>query len=244
MSLLIDGYNLIFGTSVESRGGGGALQRMRTGLFEFLASQIDRSKYKTITVVYDAAKAPPGLANTFEDQGIKIHFARNHRDADELMEELIAASHSPGRLTVVSSDHRVQRAAKRRGATAVDSQVWFAEQRAQHFRKAKTKEVKPTGPLTAGETAAWMQFFGEFVIEEVVPHKTPAKRRTTPNNSSPANTQAQTQAPTGSSAQRMDDPASNRKRARRKPANPCAEKELDLNLANPFPPGYAGDLFE
>jgi predicted RNA-binding protein with PIN domain len=229
MSLLIDGYNLIFGTSVESRGRGGALERMRTGLFEFLATQIDRTKFKTITVVYDAANAPPALASYFEEQGIKIHFARNHRDADELLEELIEASHSPGRLTVVSSDHRVQRAAKRRGATAVDSQVWFAEQRASYFRKAKTKEVKPTGPLTAGETSAWMQFFGPIDLPEPKPFKAANRPQTTRVDAKPE-------------VQQITEPQ--RKKKRRKPTGATFEKDLNANLANPFPPGYAGDLFE
>jgi predicted RNA-binding protein with PIN domain len=234
MSLLIDGYNLIFGTSVESRGRGGALERARTGLIEFLASQVDRAKFKTITVVFDSANSPPGLASYFEEQGIKVHFARDHRDADELLEELIAASHAPGRLTVVSSDHRVQRAAKRRGATAVDSQVWFAEQRTTSQRKAKTKEVKPAGPLSAGETAAWMQFFGAFEIGEAAPVKTSVKKLAASKNLTPNSPP--------SSGQQLDAQVRNRKGQNSVDAG--MEKELNVNLANPFPPGYAGDLFE
>jgi predicted RNA-binding protein with PIN domain len=226
MSLLIDGYNLIFGTSVESRGRGGALERARTGLIEFLAFRIDRAKYKSIGVVFDSANAPPGLPAFFEEHGIDVHFARDHADADEMLEELISRSTAPGRLTVVSSDHRVQRAARRRGASAVDSHVWFAEQRAFSTRAAKVKEVKPAGPLSAGETEAWVRFFGEVQVEEEAAGF--AKREA------------------AADAQRRDAPAEEkkvRKRGKRRDSR-GGEKELRAGMLNPFPPGYASDLFE
>ena len=43
----------------------------------------------------------------------------------DLIEELIAAHATPKRLTVVSSDHRIQVSARRRGALAVDSEPWL-----------------------------------------------------------------------------------------------------------------------
>ncbi len=226
MSLLIDGYNLIFGTSVASSGPGGALQRMRTGLVDFLVTCVDRSKFKSITVVFDAANAPPGLSSTFEERGIHVHFARDHADADELIEHLIAASSSPGRLTVVSSDHRVQRAAKRRGATAVDSDLWFREQIAISQRKPKAREVKPSGPLSAAETDAWVRYFGEFEVAESTSDfgGTAAK---------PRSSQTETN--------RTDAPAPRKNRPKARETK--SEKELTADLANPFPPGYANDLF-
>jgi predicted RNA-binding protein with PIN domain len=55
-----------------------------------------------------------------------VRFAVRGRTADELLEELIAAEADPRNLLVVSSDHRVQRAARQRGAQYTDSQPWYA----------------------------------------------------------------------------------------------------------------------
>ena len=46
-------------------------------------------------------------------------------EADDLLEQIIAAHSVPKSLAVVSSDHRVQTAAKRRGAVSFDSQPWL-----------------------------------------------------------------------------------------------------------------------
>ena len=66
------------------------------------------------TIVFDAKQAPPGLPHQLDHGGITVIFARGYDDADELIEELIASNSTPRRLTVVSSDHRIQRAARRR----------------------------------------------------------------------------------------------------------------------------------
>ena len=50
-----------------------------------------------------------------------------YEDADSLIEELIQKNSTPKNLTVVSSDHRLHRAALRRKATPIDSDVWFDE---------------------------------------------------------------------------------------------------------------------
>lgn len=227
MSLLIDGYNLIFGTTVASSGRGGALERMRNGLIDFLDTHVDRARYKSITVVFDASNAPPGLADTLESRGIHVHFARNHADADEMIEHLILASSSPGRLTVVSSDHRVQRAAKRRGATAVDSSFWFREQIALSQRRPRAREVKPAGPLSPAETEVWIRYFGDFAVSEADVSNALAAP------------------PSRDSQERAESPASiEARKKRRRSIKTISEKQSPVNLANPFPPGYANDLFQ
>ena len=57
---------------------------------------------------------PPGLPRTFEYRGITVQFAPRNRIADELIADLILAERAPRQLTVVSSDHQVQRVARRR----------------------------------------------------------------------------------------------------------------------------------
>ena len=66
-----------------------------------------------------------------------------------MLEDLIQAHTSPRRLTVVSSDHRVQRAARRRRARAVDSEVWYQEVQRQHHARAATSSRSPPAPLAS-----------------------------------------------------------------------------------------------
>ncbi len=91
-------------------------------------------------------------------------FASRDEDADTVIEQLIAAESAPKRLTVVSSDHRLQRAAKRRRATAVDSDRWFTQllrdRTSRSFPSASADIPKPEGPLTAGEISHWLGEFG------------------------------------------------------------------------------------
>jgi predicted RNA-binding protein with PIN domain len=126
MPLLVDGYNLLYGAAIVGGGSGPrALERSRFALVGFIAGALSENERATTTVVFDAAGAPPGLPQTIVRDGITLRFAKGYESADDLLEELIAADHAPRKLTVVSSDHRVQRAAKRRRGTAVESDVWY-----------------------------------------------------------------------------------------------------------------------
>ncbi|MGD9646149.1 MAG: NYN domain-containing protein [Pirellulales bacterium] len=128
MSLLVDGYNLIHAANIVGRGiGPRGLERARQALLDTLVASLPDAERARTTVVFDAAGAPPGLPRVVTYQGICVRYATGYESADELLEELIAADSAPKRLTVVSSDHRVQKAARRRRATATDSDVWFAE---------------------------------------------------------------------------------------------------------------------
>ena len=163
MALLIDGYNLLHVTGIFGGGSAaGSFHRSRQALVNFLAASIDGRHRKHAVIVFDAADAPPGLPDTVDHQGLTIRYARGYPDADSLLEELIAAHHAPRRLTVVSSDHRVQRAARRRRAKAVDSEQWYADLLAKRRRRNKSKPAefsKPEGVLDPAEVAYWLEKF-------------------------------------------------------------------------------------
>jgi len=163
MALLIDGYNLLHVTGIFAKAGRGTeLHRTRLALLNFLASSIEKRERKETTIVFDAAGAPPGLPRTLAHEGMTVHFARRHSDADEMIEELLEACAAPRSLLVVSSDHRVQRAARHRGAEFIDSDRWYAELRSnQHQKIADDTSAKPGGELTADELQYWLGEFGE-----------------------------------------------------------------------------------
>src|SRR5690606_38904703 len=108
--------------------------------------------------------SPWGVAKQLRHRGIAVQFSAKDEDADTVIEQLIAADSAPKRLTVVSSDHRLQRAAKRRRATAIDSDVWFArllQARAARNAPSRTADiVKPEGPFSPGDVDYWLREFG------------------------------------------------------------------------------------
>ncbi len=171
MPLLIDGYNLVYCAWIPGRGFGiGQLERSRLGLLRFLVESLEPEELAQTTVVFDARGAPPRLPWSFLYHGLTVRFAAGHESADALLEELIEAEAAPRELTVVSSDHRVQRAARRRRARAVDSEAWHAEIVRRRAPPPPTPPPpKPPDPLPAEDVANWLeQFGGEKVLGELL----------------------------------------------------------------------------
>lgn len=175
MPLLIDGYNLLHATDIFGDGpGAGSFQRSREALLTFLTTSLTEAERKGSSIVFDAADAPPGLPNHYQVEGLTVIFARDFPDADALIEEMLEDHRAPRSLLVVSSDHRVQRAARRRGAKHTDSERWYAElwQRRIDLRRQQQKAIpeKPVRQLSAAEIAYWVQ---EFETGEAVPELPP-----------------------------------------------------------------------
>lgn len=127
MNVLIDGYNLIFQCGLQGRTSGSlALEKARNRLMSELSSRLDDETRSKTTIVFDANNRPV-KAVTDEEQinGLTIIYAVHHDEADSLIEELIRKHSTPKKLLVVSSDHRLHAAARRRKAIAIDSDVWF-----------------------------------------------------------------------------------------------------------------------
>jgi hypothetical protein len=174
MSLLIDGYNLLHASGILGHGvGPGSLERSRSALLNFLAESLTEKVMLNTTVVFDAREAPPGLPRQVSHRGITVQFAPRGSDADAEIEQLIESHHAPRRLTVVSSDHRLHRAARRRRAKAIDSDVWYAETVRLRIERSRTKKHagKPAGPPSEVEVRFWLRQFG---LEEPEP---PAKKK-------------------------------------------------------------------
>jgi len=164
MFLLIDGYNLLHVTDIFGKGSGpGGFQRSREALLRFLAASISPAERKQTTIVFDATHAPLGLPDTMTQEEMLVRYARDYPDADTLIEELIEKHDAPRSLLVVSSDHRIQRAARRRRAKFTDSDLWYTklwQQRVQQ-RTAQNQRVpeKPVGKLSATEISYWVKQF-------------------------------------------------------------------------------------
>jgi len=225
MSLLIDGYNLLHATGILGSGiGPGGLERSRLALLNFLAESIEPEELPHTTVVFDAHNAPWGTSKTVSHRGITVRFAAQYEEADDLIEELIHAHTSPRRLIVVSSDHRIQRAARRRKARAIDSDAWYSElirSRRERQKKRVADESSPTPvvPLLEEDVNYWLrQFGGESAFKDLMAQE---ERPATPTHEEPA-----------SKKPMADEPPSDKPDDR--------FREID----NPFPPGYGEDLLK
>ncbi|MDZ4851718.1 MAG: NYN domain-containing protein [Pirellulaceae bacterium] len=140
MKFVIDGYNLLHASPIMQRESGQKwLEKQRFRLLRELAGLLPPADRTATVVVFDASKSPSGVPSEYDFEGIAVRFARDHAEADDLIEELIAAHATANSLTVVSSDTRLQRAAKRRKAGFIDSREWFDQ-----LKEAGRTEVRET----------------------------------------------------------------------------------------------------
>jgi uncharacterized protein len=188
MSLIIDGYNLLHASGILGRGiGRGSLERSRNALINFLLQSLEEEQLAGTTVVFDARDAPRGLARVVKHGGLTVRFADPNLDADDVIETLIKANSSPRRLTVVSSDHRLHRAARRRKATAIDSDQWYAQVLRERIDRARQQSpsLKPSGPISEGEVRFWLRTFGLDEPEAAKPAGPAAESPFSPGSESP-----------------------------------------------------------
>ncbi len=248
MRLLIDGYNLLNAAGILGHGvGPGSLERARLALLNFLAESLDPQQIPQTTVVFDAHNPPPGLPRALSHRGLAVRFASEYEDADSLIEELIRRESAPRRLTVVSSDHRLQRAARRRKARAVDSDAWYAEVvrfRRQRQRTTAEAPARPPVPLLAEDVNYWIRQFGgesaltRFVEEELQQLSGEPTTVDEPTKDEPPAEDAGSDKPTPEEAASLDNPFPPGY------AEDLLEDDLAEDLQRPFPPGYGEDLEE
>ncbi|MBM4012341.1 MAG: NYN domain-containing protein [Planctomycetota bacterium] len=160
MTLIVDGYNLLHASGVFGRERGSrGFEQSRTALLDMLVDLLGERAGDAI-VVFDAAEAPDGLPARLSHGGLRVWFAREYPDADSLIEELVEDDHAPAHLVVVSSDRRLQAAARRRRAKAVSCEQWLADAReARRARGRVSPDAKPPEPGPEG-AEFWKRYFG------------------------------------------------------------------------------------
>jgi predicted RNA-binding protein with PIN domain len=161
MLYLIDGYNLLHAMGVlRGRTGPHGLEKARRGLLGLLSGRYG-DEAGAVTVVFDAADAPPGAAVEADYQGIHVQFAVQGGEADDVIEGMIQRAAAPRHLVVVSDDHRLQRAARHRHC-AVLGCLDYIDQLTRHRRErhahAPTGEKEPG--VSAAERQHWLEEFG------------------------------------------------------------------------------------
>ena len=156
--LIIDGYNLMHEAGLARvTYGPGDLGRKRLELLVRLAKRMTVEERRRCTVVFDAVDAPSQPTRRFKHDELVVLFAEPGHEADELIETLIAQHSVPRHLTVVSSDHRLQKAIQRRRGTAIDSDV-FLDRLESAQRHVGSKKLAQD-PELRSESEFWAEEF-------------------------------------------------------------------------------------
>jgi hypothetical protein len=164
MFYLIDGYNLLFamGVLLPGRTGPHVLEKARQRLLGLLHGAY-RDRSPAVTVVFDAKHAPPGVPEAIEYQGIQVTFAVHEAEADDLIEQLIRRVSAPQHLTVVSNDHRIQQAARRRHCVVQGCGDFLDWLDGEHRpRPAPPREDGKPDHVSAEDTQRWLREFADL----------------------------------------------------------------------------------
>jgi hypothetical protein len=111
-------------------------------------------------MIFDGA-GPPDKSGFDSVGNLEVVFPGLGADADTVIEDKISASSSPKRLTIVSNDRRLRRAAQRRRCNSLKSEVFWENVERELSRKRPTRE--PGGKrqgLSESETSQWLDFLG------------------------------------------------------------------------------------
>jgi predicted RNA-binding protein with PIN domain len=163
MLYLIDGYNLLHAMGVARRRmGKDGLERARQNLLGLLHGSFG-DESGNVTVIFDAARPPPGVPAELDYRGIHVRFAIGMAAADDLIELLIRKASVPRHLTVVSDDHRIQQAARRRRCVVSDCGDFLQalERRRQPPAAAAEQPVKPA-EVSPEEARHWLNEFADL----------------------------------------------------------------------------------
>jgi hypothetical protein len=161
MRYLIDGYNLLYAWGLFPRQPGrGRLERARLNL-------LDRLRFAgaggDVTVVFDGLHAPPGAATAAEYHGLHVRFSKEET-ADDLIEDALRHAGDAPHVTVVSDDHRIRDAGRRRHCRVLRCLDYIESlqhpARAPAPRPPDESATKPEAP-SADEVRRLLEAFGE-----------------------------------------------------------------------------------
>ncbi|MEO0483618.1 MAG: NYN domain-containing protein [Planctomycetota bacterium] len=172
--LVVDTYNVL--------GVVGVLPPEQAGLdVEGLANMVRASRHGGDHAVLVCDGTPPGRrwhakegwgrVRPGQDDDLRIIYAGPGRDADGLIEQMLADSSAARRMTVVSNDRRIQRAARRQRAGVIPSDDFLRELAADADRRRPDPypSFAKAIPLADDRVRAWLRVFevGPDLIDEV-----------------------------------------------------------------------------
>lgn len=165
MRTLIDGYNLMHAAGLmERRFGPDGFRKVRHRFLNDLACRLGPEESRQTTIVFDAHHHPRHLGAVEGHKGLTVLFAVGYEDADSHLEDLIKHHSHPKSLCVVSSDHRVRDAARRRGAQPLESDEFLdrLDRPRPHIMTMPRRRRLENDPSQAAERDHWLREFGHL----------------------------------------------------------------------------------
>lgn len=150
MPYLIDGHNLIGqipGLELTD-------PHDEAKLVERLKSFMGR-KRKRCTVIFDGG-LPGGRSRDLSTSSVKVVFAHGGTNADAIIMERIRNVRDPGSLTIVSADHEIINAARRRRVKVVSPNTFASEMNAP----VVPDDSDPNPHISPHEVNQWLELFG------------------------------------------------------------------------------------
>jgi len=154
--IIIDGYNLLHSIRKVDEGHESISD---VALCKFIGRYLKQIG-EAGEIIFDGT-GPRDKSGFDNISNLEVFFAGLGTDTDTIIEDKIKIDTAPKRLTIVSSDRRLRKAAQARKATVVKSEVFWNNLQKQLSRKKGVREpaAKRQG-LTDGETKQWLEFFG------------------------------------------------------------------------------------
>lgn len=164
--LVIDGYNLMHASGhAPARSGPGDWQRSRERFLLWAWKRIPDSLRERTIIVFDAGETDNRYIGLSTFRELRLLYSPQGLEADDVIEDLIASHSAPKRLQVVSSDHRLHKAARARKATCLDSEVFVstlarAQRKQREARRQQEAEAKPQADLP-DQIDEWLRIFAD-----------------------------------------------------------------------------------
>ena len=156
MPVIIDGHNLLH-SICKAGGDSEALSELQLC---WIIGRYLRQSGESGEIIFDGT-GPRDKSGFDNISNLEVFFAGLHSDTDTVIEDKIRVSTAPKRLTIVSSDRRLRKAAQARKAAVIKSEDFWNNVQKRFRRKKIAKEPaeKYLG-LTESETQQWLKFFG------------------------------------------------------------------------------------
>jgi len=178
VELIIDGYNLLHNAGLgRPRNAPGEFEKARNKLLKRLQTGLSEAERAHTSVIFDAQFSEHPDRRPLHLYGMRVLFSPHGRQADDLIEILLSSHPAPQQVMVISSDHRLQRAARHARATSLSSDAFLVELDERQSKKnaAESALHETHSPAfdrshkpAAADVEHWLQAFGEIDVNSIV----------------------------------------------------------------------------
>ncbi|WP_437228658.1 NYN domain-containing protein [Planctomicrobium sp. SH661] len=175
---VIDGYNLLHNAGLaRGKYKPGEFDRARDRLLRRLRDSLTEEERTHTFIIFDAQYAESSDRRPLNLYGMTVLFSPRGRQADDLIEILLSAHQTPRDVTVVSSDHRLQRAARAARASSISSDSFLVELDERKLKRPdvddepETKQSRSTQKTfdsgSSEDVDQWLKEFGEIDVQSI-----------------------------------------------------------------------------